>query len=160
MNTMKSPSSIWPAALVVLALTGLVASVAGVRSSGVSIRAPDPETLVMRELRFEDRADGSVQVIDHRSNQVIDAITGEAGFARGVLRGFARDRRAHGVGPELPLQLHGRVDGRLTLMDPATGRIVDLESFGRSNSAVFGRMLPTPPQHSKPLPQALAPRNQ
>lgn len=142
MNTMKPPGSLWPAALVVLALGVLVASVAQIRSSGVSIRAPDPATLVMRELRFEDQPDGSVRVIDHRSNQVIDAITGEAGFARGVLRGFARDRRAHGVGAELPLELHGRVDGRLTLLDPSTGRIVDLESFGRANSAVFGRMLP------------------
>jgi putative photosynthetic complex assembly protein len=85
-------------------------------------------------------------VIDAKTGRSIDAITGEAGFARGTLRGFARDRRARGIGPEAPLQLMGRADGRLTLFDPATGRIVDLESFGPANAAVFARMLkPTAP---------------
>jgi hypothetical protein len=37
--------------------------------------------------------------------------------------------------------LVGRVDGRLTLSDPQTGRVVDLESFGTSNSGVFARLL-------------------
>ena len=35
-------------------------------------------------------------------------------------------------------------DGRLTLVDPGTGRRVDLESFGPTNSAVFAQLLPTP----------------
>ena len=99
--------------------------------------------LVARIIDAYDQAAGqvSVAVIDHRSNRQIDAITGEAGFARGTLRGFARDRRAREIGPGQPLQLMGRADGRLTLFDPATGRIVDLESFGPTNAAVFARFL-------------------
>lgn len=125
------------AALLVLT----VAYVALVRLSGATIREPDAAAVVVRELRFEDRPDGSVAVIDARTGKVVHAITGEAGFARGALRGFARDRRARGLGPEQSFQLIGRADGRLTLLDPATGRIVDLESFGPANAAVFAALL-------------------
>lgn len=118
-----------------------LAYVAMVRLSGTDIREPDAAALVIRELRFEDRPDGSVAVIDAAANKVVHSITGEAGFARGALRGFARDRRARGLGPEQPFQLVGRADGRLTLLDPATGRIVDLESFGPTNAAVFAALL-------------------
>jgi putative photosynthetic complex assembly protein len=111
------------------------------KASNSPIREPDAPASVVRELRFEDRPDGSVAVIDARLNQQIDSISGEAGFARGTLRGFARDRKARGMGPEKPFQLIGRQDGRLTLFDPETGRIVDLESFGPTNAAVFASML-------------------
>lgn len=141
MTTMTTPAPNRLPLLVVGALTLLVIGVASFRSSGVSIREPDAVAIEVRELRFEDRKDGSVAVIDHNTNRQIDAITGEAGFARGTLRGFARDRRARSVGPEHPIQLIARADGRLTMADPMTGRIVDLESFGPGNAAVFGRFL-------------------
>jgi len=32
-----------------------------------------------------------------------------------------------------------RTDGRITLMDPATGQRIDLESFGPTNTAEFAR---------------------
>lgn len=131
----------WPFWAIVGALAALMASIAMVRLSGEPIRAPDSKPVLVRELLFLDRPDGSVAVIDAKSGRQIDAIVGEAGFARGTLRGFARDRRARGIGQEQPMQLIGREDGRLTLFDPATGRIVDLESFGAINAAVFARML-------------------
>jgi hypothetical protein len=37
--------------------------------------------------------------------------------------------------------LIGRADGRLTLRDPSTGRIVDLESFGPTNAGEFAHLL-------------------
>ncbi len=127
--------------LVVAALATLMVSIASFRATGVSIREPESAAAMVRELRFEDRNDGSIAVIDHRTGRVIGSIVGESGFARGTLRGFARDRRARSVGAEHPLQLIGRVDGRLTLFDPMTERVVDLESFGATNAAVFGRLL-------------------
>jgi putative photosynthetic complex assembly protein len=131
----------WPFWAIVGGLAALIASIAMVRISGEPIREPDSKPVVVRELLFMDRPDGSVAVIDAKTGRQVDAIVGEAGFARGTLRGFARDRRARGIGQEVPMQLIGREDGRLTLLDPATGRVVDLESFGVVNAAVFARML-------------------
>lgn len=122
-------------------LVFLVALIAWLRMSGLVTREPDAPTVQTRLLTFHDQADGSVAVIDATTGVTLDAITGEAGFARGTLRGFARDRRSRGIGPEAPLHLMGRADGRLTLLDPQTGRVVDLESFGPVNAAVFGRFL-------------------
>lgn len=119
----------------------VVVGTASVRFSGVDIRTPDAPASATRELRFEDRPDGSVAVIDARSNTVVDSVSGEAGFFRGTMRGLARERRRMGLGAEQPFELVGRADGRLTLLDPATGQRVDLESFGPVNAAVFARFL-------------------
>jgi putative photosynthetic complex assembly protein len=140
----RNPVSLKLPLAVVAGLSILVLATAMARWSGESIRSPDAPVISQRDLRFEDRPDGSVAVLDATSGQVIDSITGEAGFARGTLRGFARERRIRGLGPEAPLQLVARSDGRLTLIDPLTGHIVDLESFGAVNAGVFARMLPKP----------------
>ncbi len=118
--------------------------VAGVRLSGTPIRAPDADTVAQRSLRFEDRRDGGVAVLDARNGQQIEAIQGEAGFLRGALRAMARERRKQGLGSEPAFELIARADGRLTLSDPATGERVDLESFGPTNAGVFRRLLFAP----------------
>lgn len=118
--------------------------VAGVRLSGVSIHSPDAASVVTRELRFEDRPDGSIAVIEGRSDRMVEIVSGEQGFLRGALRALARERTRRGFGPEQPFELVARADGRLTLQDPMTGHRVDLESFGPTNAAVFARLLHTP----------------
>lgn len=122
-------------------LLGTLIAVAAVRLSGTRISEPDEAAVAVRELRFEDRPDGSVAVIDANSKTVIHTMTGENGFFRGALRGLARERRRSGLGSEQPFQLIGRADGRLTLVDPATGQRIDLESFGPTNAAVFARFM-------------------
>ena len=79
-------------------------------------------------------------------------LTGENGFLRGTLRGFARTRRADQVSSEMPFRVTGYEDGRLTLADPSTGRVVELEAFGSANEAVFVRLLTMKPQ-SQPVPR-------
>ena len=125
------------AALVLATLVG----VSAVRLSGINIRAPDAAALAQRSLRFEDRADGSVAVIDAASGQEIERVQGEAGFLRGALRALARERRLQGLGSAAPFELIRRTDDRLTLLDPATAARIDLESFGPTNAATFARLL-------------------
>ena len=127
-------------ALVLAALAGTSL----VRLSGINITAPDAAAVVTRELRFEDRSDGSIAVFDGRTNQLVDTVQGQAGFVRGTLRGLARERIRSGIGAEPPFELIGRADGRMTLVDPSTGRRVDLESFGPTNAAEFARLLNAP----------------
>jgi putative photosynthetic complex assembly protein len=69
---------------------------------------------------------------------------GTGGFLRGVLRGFARDRKLRGLGEEAaPFALTRWADGRLSVTDPATGRYVDLGAFGPDNWKAFAQLLET-----------------
>jgi len=107
-----------------------------------------------RQLRFEDRPDGSIAVTDARSGETVTSVQGEQGFVRGALRALARERKARGLGPEQPFQLMVRADGGLTLYDPATSQRVDLEAFGPTNAGNFARLLKAPPaQRPVPLPE-------
>jgi putative photosynthetic complex assembly protein len=91
----------------------------------------------IKVLKFEDRQDGGVTVIDATTNQIIDVIQGEAGFIRGILRTVARERRIRGLGKEDPVNLMSFNDGRLVLLDPLTNTQIELESFGSNNVESF-----------------------
>ena len=105
-----------------------------------TVREPDASPIKVLQLRFEDRPDGSIAVIDYKSGKQIDAVQGEAGFVRGTLRGLAQERKRRGLDSGPPFELIYRADGRLTLSDTATGRLVDLESFGPTNAGTFFRL--------------------
>jgi len=124
-------------------LLATMIAVAAVRISGMPIRMPDADPAVTRLLRFEDRPDGGVAVIDARAGREVVVLTGEQGFLRGALRSLSHERMRRGLGPEQPFELIGRTDGRLTLIDPATSQRIDLESFGPTNAGVFARLLET-----------------
>jgi putative photosynthetic complex assembly protein len=98
-----------------------------------------------RLLRFEDRSNGGVAVIDGSTGKLLTIVTGEQGFLRGSVRALARERIARKLGPEQPFQLISRTDARLTLFDPATGQRIDLDSFGPTNAAVFAPFLSMQP---------------
>jgi putative photosynthetic complex assembly protein len=104
------------------------------------VREPDAAPTKVLQLRFEDRPDGSIAVINYKTGQEIDSIQGEAGFVRGTLRGLAQERKRRGLDSGPPFELIYRADGRLTLFDTATGRMLDLESFGPSNAGTFFKL--------------------
>ncbi|CAN5338509.1 hypothetical protein BH11PSE10_BH11PSE10_18380 [soil metagenome] len=133
-------------AMAALVLSSLV-GVSIVRLAGVSaVQQADAATYSTRQLRFQDKDDGGIDVLDARSGAVLDTVApGSNGFLRSTMRGLVRERKRQSLGPETPFELLGRVDGRLTLVDPGTGRRIDLESFGPSNSAVFAKLLPAMP---------------
>lgn len=113
------------------------------RTSGVGLtRMPEAAPVASRELRFEDRDDGSLAVIDAQSRGPVAVLPPASnGFMRGVLRGLARERRRASVGAEPPFRLTRWADGRLSLEDPATGQRINLEVFGPTNAAAFARLL-------------------
>jgi putative photosynthetic complex assembly protein len=90
---------------------------------------------------IELRSDGSIAVVSAPDGQVVKVIEGEAGFVRGILRAMARERRIKEVNQAIPFELIARADGRLTLLDPATGNRIDLESFGKDNVIEFAVLL-------------------
>ena len=146
MNTLASepraPASALPAAVKLLgSLVLLVLLLVGwARWQGVTVQQADAEALWQRELLFRDGPQGEVLAMDARTGTQIASFHGEQGFLRSTLRALVRERKREGIGPQAPLQLIGRSDGRLTLLDPATGQRIDLEAFGPSNVAVFASL--------------------
>lgn len=145
-HQIQVPRGILIAALILITVT--ITVVASFRILGVDpvAQIPDPEeTAEIRELRFEDRPDGTVVVYDlsgSNPDRVIHVIEpGTGGFIRGVLRSLARARRAAGVGPEYPFQLIMEADGKMLLADPQTDRKIYIQAFGPTNVESFRSLL-------------------
>ncbi len=156
MNTMTSPAAtpdnfprwvLWTTAILLIAI---LSAVALVRITGNGPDQLTAATVAERLLRFEDRPNGGVAVIDGETGKLLTVVTGEQGFFRGSLRALTRDRAARKIGAEQPFKLIARTDGRLTLFDPVSGQRIDLESFGPTNAAVFVPFLTMqPPSETK-----------
>ena len=129
------------AKVLIAALMSIILLLVFINSRDLSkVREPDASPAQVLQLRFEDRPDGSIAVIDYKSGKQIDAVQGEAGFVRGTLRGLAQERKRRGLDSGPPFELIYRADGRLSLSDTATGRLVDLESFGPTNASTFFKL--------------------
>lgn len=95
-----------------------------------------------RSLRFQDGADGAVLISDADSGEPVAKLGREgSGFVRGVMRGLARERRQHGFGSDAPFRLTLWRNGALTLADPLTGRVIELNGFGQTNRQAFASLL-------------------
>ena len=108
--------------------------------------APVPVTqaapIASIDLGFADDADGSVTVRDLVAGRVVTVLKpGTNGFIRGVVRGLAHDRRAHGIGSAPAFRLFEQDGGQLFLKDTATGRVIDLQAFGEGNRGAFRMLL-------------------
>ena len=95
-----------------------------------------------RDLRFVDLGAGEVAVQDWPGGRRVATLApGSENFIRGVLRGLARERRSIGIGDTEPFRITRFADGRLTLEDRATGRILFLNAFGPTNVGAFAQLL-------------------
>jgi len=94
------------------------------------------------DLRFKDQPDGSIRITRVSDGGLAGTvIPGEGGFIRGVMRGLARDRISRHIGEEPAFRLALSQAGDLSLLDTATGRLIDLESFGQGNRDSFFDLL-------------------
>ena len=93
--------------------------------------------LASRDLRFVDRADGSVVIGNARGGTVAVIAAGQkTGFVRGVMRGLARDRRARGIDNRPPFTLTLWRDGD---MRPSRGQRFALFQKGSYSERAFER---------------------
>ncbi|MGE5714740.1 MAG: photosynthetic complex assembly protein PuhC [Betaproteobacteria bacterium] len=125
-----------------LAVIALIAA-AAVRLTGVGATAHAEAPITQeRALRFADRTDGGVDVLDAASGRSVAVLEpGEGGFVRVTLRSLARDRKRQGIGAQPVFLLQTTADGRLTLEDSATGQRIDLKAFGPTNAGAFARLM-------------------
>jgi len=142
MNTVHRKDFLSPVAkIVIAAVISFILLFVFINSRDLSkVREPDASPAQVLQLRFEDRQDGSIAVIDYKTGKQIESVQGEAGFVRGTLRGLAQERIRRGLDSGPPFELIYRTDGRLTLTDTATGRMGDLESFGPTNAGTFFKL--------------------
>ena len=96
------------------------------------------------QLRFDDMANGGVEVRDAERGDVLYVVNpGEGGFLRATLRTLAHARMRDDIGRATPFRLTRWSDGAMTLDDPTTGRSVGLDAFGPTNAGVFAQMFKT-----------------
>ena len=94
------------------------------------------------DLRFEDRPDGGVAVLDATTGREVEVVPpAQGGFVRGVMRGMFRTRMLESIPNDGYFRLMALVDGSLVLEDPHSGRRVDLRAFGATNYEAFARLL-------------------
>jgi putative photosynthetic complex assembly protein len=145
MTQPRSENDVPRAALVAAAVlvlgTTIFAAIAKRTGIGTT-HVPAATAVQVRNLRFTDRPDGGVEVMDADAGRVIATFApGTNAFARATLRGLARERRRESQGAETPFRLTRWADGRLSLDDPATTRHIDLEVFGPTNAAAFATLM-------------------
>lgn len=143
MNRTQRPFPLGPllgaGALIVLAL--VLAGVARFTGFG-AVPVVSATAVEVRALRFEDRADGAVVVREDGTREVVQVLApGTNGFVRSVMRGLARERKMKGFDDEAPFELVRWDDNRLSLIDTATKRQIELVSFGITQLEVFAEML-------------------
>jgi putative photosynthetic complex assembly protein len=150
----KFPKGALIGAAGLIAISLLAAAVS--RIDGVRSMVPASSPVAALDLRFADRSDGGVDVIDANGLRPITIVSpGSNAFLRATLRGLAQQRKREFISGDIPFRLTEWVDGRLTLDDPATSRHIELEAFGPTNAAAFAKLL-HPEIASPPDRQAMA----
>lgn len=125
-------------------VVGSILVVGAARLTGLPPAAMPPEAgeVQSRMIRIAGDGAGGVIVTDTATGAVIaDLAMAKAGFIAGVDRALNRERMKRSADPDLPVRLVRWADGRLSLIDPATGWRVELMGFGPDNLDAFARLL-------------------
>jgi putative photosynthetic complex assembly protein len=133
--------------LVIMVAIGIDARIA--RHAG---EPPSATPVQSAELLMADNPDGSITVTQAGSGKPVATVPPNTnGFLRVVLAGMVRERRLDGMGsPTIPFRITRWSDGRLTVDDDATGKLIELAAFGHTNEGAFAQLLADATATSKP----------
>lgn len=135
------PRGVLIGAAVMIGLTIALSSAARLTGIGTT-HMPEAAAVESRRLHFADQRDGSIAVTDATTGGMVAVVPpGTNGFLRGTLRGLARERKRQDIDAGPAFNLVRWADGRLTLEDPTTHRVVDMGAFGPTNSGAFAELL-------------------
>lgn len=138
-----------PRSVLILAgsLVGLtVLGVAAARITNPVPVTPEPDAVVAaRNLRFADQPDHAIVVTDADTGRRVATLAPQTGeFIRITMRGLVHARKRASGDLEAPFHIVAGQDGRLTLRDPTTGQLIELEAFGATNAGAFAQLLAAP----------------
>lgn len=137
--------------IVIAVLLGTMVVIALVAHNEPHGGEPPPASPVRyADLLMQDNPDGSVTVTQVGTGQFVTTLEPKTNaFVRVLLTGLVQERRREGEGSHAtPFHLTRWSDGRLTIDDTATGRLIELEAFGHTNEDAFAHLLdlsPPPP---------------
>ena len=94
-----------------------------------------------RALVIEGSMTGAARVLDPSGAVIAEFTVDKGGFVAGIHRVLERVRGQRGLPNDLPVRLVAWQDGRLSLLDDATGWRAELTGFGADNLATFARLL-------------------
>jgi putative photosynthetic complex assembly protein len=133
-----------PFAAVFIGLALMVAMIGVARLSGYEAPSSLPQQVAdeTRVLNFEDAPQGTVNVRDVKTGEIIASFgRGEGSFVRATLRALVNNRRHQGIPLEGNFRLERHAGPQLFLIDEATGKTISLNAFGPSNTAAFAAFM-------------------
>lgn len=135
-------------------LTGVMLALAAVPVLMLSKARSPSETMLVnhsrpalaalghREIRIDERADGSAAVLDAASAAELATMKpGEGGFVRTMLRLLVLERRRHNAPVEPPFRVTQWNSGGVTIEDPVLGTNIEVKAFGATNAAAFAQLI-------------------
>ena len=134
--------------ILVLAMFGLMAAslalvafaqLSGAPQRGVVEQSP---AAVERVITFEatDRQ-SNYSIFDETGAEIARSSETRQGFIGVIGRVLERERTRNGVALDTPVRVVRRENGRVAIIDDATGWSVDLIGYGADNVAAFARLL-------------------
>lgn len=137
----KIPGAVLGAAALLIAVSIALAVLAKTTDIGATRLSVAPPAQA-RDFYFTLNSDESVSVRDAKTKALVAALPASGhGFIKILLKDFAQQRSASGIAETLPLRLSRREGGEPVMEDPATGRIILLNAFGKSNANAFAHLL-------------------
>ena len=142
-NAPKKPEMI-PVQLLRAMLALVIASLVLVSYSVLTGRAhvgtPEAARIVAeRDIVLKGGGAQSVTVLSPDGSVLMDLPHG--GFITVIQNGLERARHVAGLDPTLPVRIVRYANGRLTVLDDATGWSAELGAFGSDNRASFERLM-------------------
>lgn len=125
----------------IISLTLAIVTFSSLTNTGRVI-APSVDVAAERRLVITDTDNGAIAIYDADTDRLLGHYeSGEGGFARTAIRALAFTRHNHNIPNAKPLSLQQAANERLYLVDPETGRSVDLNAFGPANADQFRQWL-------------------
>ena len=129
--------------IVIAVLLAVMVAIAFVSRGRHGGEPPPAAPVRSADLLMQDNPNGSVTVTQAGTGRLVTTLQPATNaFVRVLLTGLVRERRREGEGSHaIPFHLTRWSDGRLTVDDTATGRLIELEAFGHSNEEAFANLL-------------------